>query len=172
MKEEAEKILLELIESRKFIYEKEWLEHKFGKLKLASSTEKGDIGEDFLKSLLEKIGYKDIEVVKGRRGHYDVSVGETIFFEVKVATQDINKSFQFNGIRYDTNYTHLFCLGIMPDKIKYLIVAKKTLMDSEHTLTSMARGSNASFKLTKNENDLKDFIDLEENLKLLPNLVL
>lgn len=165
MIQEAEKMLVELIEKREFIYEKKWLNYRFGKLKLASTTEKGDIGEDLLALLLRKIGYKDVNVVKGRRDHYDVSIGDKTFFEVKVATQDTSKSFQFNGIRYDTKYTHLFCLGVMPNNIKYLIVAKKSLMDKEHPLTSMAKGSNATFKLTKKESNLRDFDGLKEDLK-------
>jgi hypothetical protein len=165
MIEEAEKTLKELIDKRNFVYEKTWLSHKFGKLKPASTTEKGDIGEDLLASLLEQIGYKDVLVVKGRRNQYDVSIGKETFFEVKVATQDTNKSFQFNGVRYDTKYTHLFCLGVMPDSIKYLIIAKTSLLGKEHTLTSMAKGSNATYKLTKKESCLRDFSNLKEDLK-------
>lgn len=165
MIQEAEKMLIELIEKRDFVYEEKWLSHKFGKLKLASTTEKGDIGEDLLASLLKQIGYADVNVVKGRRNQYDVSIEGKTFFEVKVATQDTNKSFQFNGVRYDTKYTHLFCLGVMPDSIKYLIIAKNSLLNKEHTLTSMAKGSNATFKLTKKESNLKDFDKLQEDLK-------
>ena len=65
-----------------------------------------------MKELLEGLKYEHVEVVKSRRGDYDVSVEEgrkKILFEVKVATQDINKSFQFNGVRYGQKI-HTFIL--------------------------------------------------------------
>ena len=157
----AEQKLCGLIESRRFRYQ-DWMEKRFACLKFASSTEKGDIGEDFLADLLRAIGYSEVEVVENRRGPYDVGVRNAdndIKFEVKVATQDIHNSFQFNGIRYDTQYTHLFCLGISRIAIKYLLVPKTHLLDNRygHVLVSMQKGANATFKLTKRENQLTGF---------------
>ncbi len=157
---EAQNKLLEMIvDKRKFVLDK-WHGSAFEKFKLISTTEKGDIGEDFLKVLLKNCGYNDVNVVSGRRGHYDVSVKhdkKTAKFEVKVATLDTNRSFQFNGIRYDTQYTHLFCLGVSPDKIGYMMVQKQLLGTNEYKLVSMARGSNATFKLTRREDTLSSF---------------
>ncbi len=88
-----------------------------------------------------------------------------MFFEVKTATQDTNNNFQFNGIRYDTNYTHLFCLGISPDNIYYLIVEKEALGKDNHKMVSMAKGSNASFKLTKTIENLNSFSKFSDNIE-------
>ncbi len=146
----------------KSVFSKKWAGHKFEVLKFISTTEKGDIGEDFLATLLDKCGYKYIEVVTGHRGQYDVAIKDktgknVVEFEVKVATEDVNSHFQFNGIRYDTKYTHLFCFGISPDDISYIIINKNDL--NKHSMVSMAKNSNASFKLTKSKKNLRCFDD-------------
>ena len=133
---------------------------KFEKLKLASSIEKGNIGEDFLYRLLSLCGYADVGMPHGRRGNYDISVKQgkkNITFEVKVATRDTNKHFQFNAVRYDTEYSHLFCLGVSPNNLGYLIYPKVELLNEK--LVSMAKGSNSAYKLTKKETELKSFHD-------------
>ena len=48
-------------------------------------------------------------------------------FEVKLGSLDINGYHQFNGIRHDTGFTHLFLLGVSPDELKYEILAKRDL---------------------------------------------
>ena len=125
----------------------EWTRARFEKFKRIAATEKGDLGEDFLAALLRECGYRDVVRVKSRRGHFDVSVGDKYKFEVKTASLDTNRSFQFNGVRYDTKYTHLFCLGIAPNSLHFLIVPKKSLHD--YSLTPMAKGVNSSFKLPR-----------------------
>ena len=87
---DAERLLLDLIAKSEFRYE-EWADSKFVDMKLASPTEKGNIGEDLLASLLRKIGYRDVEVLEARRGDYDVIVKHgksSVKFEVKAATLD------------------------------------------------------------------------------------
>ena len=165
----AESELLNTTEGREFQHFT-WTKNKFKIFKLMSTTEKGDIGEDFLSIMLKACGYEKVVVVKGRRGSYDVSVErgyKKILFESKVATLDTNSSFQFNGIRYDTEYTHLFCLGISPDKIGYIIVKKQLLGNDPHRMVSMAKGSNSAFKLTKKEGELNNFNDFCESVNIL-----
>lgn len=155
----AQDMLLNIANKHNFSFNR-WTDKKFAIFKLASTTEKGDIGEDFLADILKTCGYKNVKVLEGRRGHYDVSVkhkNKDIYFEVKVATRDIHKAFQFNGIRYDTKYTHLFCLGVSPDKIGYLMIEKILVGNDNYKMVSMAKGSNASFKLTKKESLLNSF---------------
>ncbi len=163
----AESLLLEQIKDKEFSFDK-WKEMKFEKFKFMSPTEKGDKGEDFLSNLLKEIGYTDVEVVKGRRGQYDVKLfhkGKEIKFEVKVATQDVGSNFQFNGIRFDTKYTHLFCIGILPTKIKYIIVPKEWLNNrDDFRVVPMQKNSNSTFKLTKSVNQLSDFENFEEDI--------
>lgn len=163
--EKAEGHLVALVEKGEFRHS-EWVGKKFGSLKLASSTEKGNIGEDFLAALLREMGRVDVEVVKGRRGEYDVGVG-AVKFEVKVATLDVHGSFQFNGVRYDTKYTHLFFLGVLPESLRYEIVAKQTLGDGGYTMVAMAKGTNSSFKVTLPEKRMKSFDRFEAEVRRL-----
>jgi hypothetical protein len=154
------------------VFYKKWQGHKFEISKLISTTEKGDMGEDFLSSVLKECGYQNVEVVKGRRGHFDVEVKQIpniVQFEVKVATEDTNSHFQFNGIRYDTKYTHLFCFGISPNDIGYIIINKNDL--NNHSMVSMAKGSNSSFKLTKNKKDLKNFDIFCDDMKIITGIL-
>lgn len=165
----AEKEFLKLINSSELIYQT-WLKEKFGALKLASTTEKGDLAENFLAELVRSLGYSDVEVVPGRRGDYDVGVGRgrgKKRLEVKLATQDTNDSFQFNGIRHDTDYTHLFLLGVLRTTIRYRMIPKAwlTTRRDEYPLVSMARRTNATFKLTRSADDLFKFDRLEADLR-------
>lgn len=163
----AQNILLKMANNRQFSFDK-WTDQKFVIFKLASTTEKGDIGEDFLANILKICGCNNVDVVKGRRGPYDVSVKHNkkdVLFEVKVATRDIHNAFQFNGIRYDTQYTHLFCLGVSPNKISYLIIKKELVGTGKYKMVSMAKGSNASFKLTKKETLLNSFDKFDTDIR-------
>lgn len=40
-------------------------------------------------------------------------------FELKMATEDVHGSFQFNHIRYHRPYDALLCLGIAPENILF-----------------------------------------------------
>ncbi len=160
----AEQSLVVLVQKRDLVYE-QWAKRKFVALKIATPTEKGDIGEDFLAGMLKAAGFGNISVVSGRRGPYDVRAvlgGKEMLVEVKVATRDVHKHFQFNGVRYDTAYTHLFCLGIGPDKIGYILLTKSELHD--HHLVPMAKGVNSTFKLTKKEEQLSSFELFEQDI--------
>lgn len=155
----AEDLLMKILENRE-LGGAIWEGSKFALFKTMPTTNKGDIGEDFLAALLKSNRCSNVEVVKGRRGHYDVKAtynGKEATFEVKVATQDTNGAFQFNGVRYDTQYTHLFCLGISPDSIGFLLIRKDEVGKPPHKMVAMAKGTNASFKLTKKVVDLSSF---------------
>lgn len=160
----AEKMLLTLTQNKTFAHQA-WSKAPFGLFKLISTTEKGDIGEDFLAELLTAAGHSKVKVIKGRRGQYDVSLeykNETLLFEVKVATEDTSGAFQFNGIRYDTTYTHLFCFGISPNELGFIVVPKAKLGAGKYKMVPMARGSNASFKLTRKKSELLSFSDFKK----------
>ena len=60
------------------------------------------------------------------------SLIETLF-ENKTATLGINGSYQFNAFRKDKNFTHLFCLGIAPNEICYVIISKDNLYNEMYT---------------------------------------
>ena len=142
-----------------------WKGKPFAKIKRIATTEKGDLGEDFFAKLLRNFGYSDVEVKDGRRGHYDIAVSQKVFFEVKVATQDTEKSFQFNGIRLDREFSHLLCLGITPDSLFYLIVGREKLPSREYPLASMAKGTNSTFKLTRKTSQMQTFDTFEVDIK-------
>lgn len=165
----AEKELLKLIGSTRLIYQT-WLGERFEAMKLASATEKGNLAENFLAKLIESLGYSNVEVIPGRRGDYDVGVGRGARkkrLEVKLATQDTSRNFQFNGIRHDTNYTHLFCLGVMRETIRYLMIRKEwlTTKRDQYHLVSMTRGANATFKLTRSVEGMFEFDAFEADVR-------
>lgn len=168
MKEKAHDIFQDLLEKKPSIYEQVWKGRPFEKIKYIATTEKGDLGEDFLERMLRHLGYSEVHTKKGRRGQYDVSIKSgkrSMFFEVKVASQDTNDNFQFNGIRYDTNYSHLFCLGITPDTLAYLIIKKGQIGSGNYKMVTMAKGSNATFKLTRTLEQLKSFDAFDADIK-------
>ena len=156
----AYEILERLMANKQSVLEA-WKDKPFEKMKLIFMTEKGDIAEDFLAELLTTHDYDEVKVEKERRGDYDVSLGDSVFFEVKAATQDTNGNFQFNDIRYDTKSTHLFCLGITPDNLYYLLINKTELHSDKYNMVSMSRGSNSSFKLLRRIAQMNEF----ENFK-------
>lgn len=148
-----------LMKSRSYSMDK-WKGARFQRLKESSPTDKGNLAEDLLCAILNKLGYWDVEGIQSRRGDWDVTLcnGETeIRFEVKVATQDISTKHQFNGVREDRDYTHLFLLGVMPNDLKYEILAKNQLRTGKYHLTLLARGTGGNHKLTRPSNDLKSF---------------
>ncbi len=155
----AEDLLMKILENRK-LSSAIWEGSKFALLKIMPPTNKGNIGEDFLAALLENNKCSNVEMPEGRRGDYDVKATRdrlTATFEVKVATQDVDGAFQFNGIRCDTEYTHLFCLGILPNKIGFLLIRKDEVGKPPHKMVAMAKNTNSLFKLTKQVVDLSSF---------------
>ena len=159
----AQNRLLEITNRQNFQFQK-WEKSKFVELKLASTTEKGNVGRDFLKDMLAQYDYGCEEC---ERGQYDLSVqhnGTTVKLKVRVATLDSNDSFQFNGIRLNTHYTHLFCLGVSPDRIGYLIIMGEKLGTDEYKLVPMSSENKDEFKLTRQEGALKSFNDFRNDL--------
>lgn len=154
-----------LIKERSFSNSR-WEKAKFLALKICSTAEKGSIAEDLLRNLLLKAGYGNAKLSgKGRRGDWDVScqsIDGEVRFEVKVATLDIYGKHQFNGIRHDTDYTHLFLLGVMPNNIRFRIIAKKDR--DQYTLVSMAKGTNTGFKLILPPSKLHSFDSFSEEV--------
>ena len=163
-------IFTKILDSKKTSIEN-WQGKPLEKAKLVSPTTKGDVGEDFLVEMLIRSGFDNVERLPGQRGDYDVSAqhaGKSFTFEVKSATEDVRKSFQFNGIRLDRRYSHLFCLGISPDNIHYLIVQKSAIGTDDYKIVPMAKdfdGSAKSFKLTRTLGQLKTFDGFEAEVR-------
>ncbi len=157
----AKQKLVELMERETFSYER-WVEKTFAPLKLASTTEKGNLAEDFFASALRECGYTDVSVFPGRRGPYNVrlrSGNKTIDFAVMLATQDVNENFQFNGATLDSEYSHIFCIGILPETIKFLAFPASYLTDNEDYRTVQMNPRSDILKLTRTEDQLMSFDD-------------
>ena len=125
--------------------QKMWEGTKYEKVKRLATTEIGTLGETFLETTIFDLKNNDYEIVvpESRRGDYDVGVRniksliETLF-ENKTATLGItdfdgNGAYQFNAFRKDKNFTHLFCLGIAPNEICYVIISKDNLYNEKYT---------------------------------------
>ena len=157
--ESHEKLLLGFLQAAWGRRNPKWRESTFEIAKFLSTTEKGNAVEDFAAQLLKQVGYPNVERHHSRRGDWDVRVGNTTI-EVKCATLDTNGNFQFNGIRYDTKYDLLLVIGIAPEAVFFNIYHKKQLHDLP--LVSMAKGTNAGYKLTRAVKDLHPITDFGE----------
>lgn len=149
-----------------------WEGSRYEEVKKIPSTTKGNMAEDLLVRAIREAGYTNVEVKRGRRGDWDVKVenaGKTMKFESKIATQDTSGKHQFNGIRHDTDYTHLFLLGVRPNEILYKIIAKRDR--DEYTLTPMRQSTNSDFKITlpnhKKDQSLNSFDEFEGEVKAI-----
>lgn len=139
--------------------ESQWARKRFAIIKDLPSTNKGNVAELFLKWLAEETLRVEAELLVGQRGHYDVVVRSDPEqrVEAKCATQDVNGSFQFNGIRYDRRYTLLFVLGIAPASAHVGLWTKAEV--GELPMAPMSKGANASFKLTRRPQELYSIED-------------
>ena len=102
---------------------------------------------------------------------------ETLF-ENKTATLDGNGGYQFNAFRKDKNFTHLFCFGIAPNDICYVIISKDNLYTEEYTREhyktvpvslynkkNTKPGEVVTGKLTINKKHMKPISELVNDLK-------
>lgn len=117
----------------------------FRDIKFLSSTGKGQIAEDFIVWLAQQHKMQ-AEPAPSRIGEYDLIIdGHKI--EVKMASEDVDGNFQFNGIRHDTKYDILCVLGIKPEQIYFNLYHISQLKNLP--LTPMARRTSTLFKLTR-----------------------
>ena len=136
-----------------------WLNAKYENIKNASTTAKGNFGQDFTTMLLNQLGYPAV-VVNGGIGDYDIVLTKLgITFEHKLATLDTNNCFQFNAIDKDKEYDYVFCLGVHPNELSFCIVDK----DEVSYLTTRMTKAHGGFKMTKPAHKLMRVT--EENLK-------
>ena len=168
MKQKAEAILANLIAEGLRAGAK-WTNSRFAGITQIPTTNRGEVAEKFAAALLREIGYADAEQKDNRRGQWDVKAGGQTF-EVKMASEDIGGAFQFNGIRYDTQYDLLLVVGVAPDDILFRVFQRRELIDLP--LTPMAKGTSGTYKLTRRreqlltidefENEARKFIDLSK----------
>lgn len=125
--------------------EDKWRGSKYEVVKRADMTPKGDFGERVTEKMLKKAGI-NAKIINGGKGEFDILLQDTgVRLEHKLATEDTNKSFQFNGIKKDVNYDYVYCLGVSPDKLWFKIFPKSTCDD---LTVAMTKNGEDSYKLT------------------------
>ena len=160
-------ILLQILQS--YSDHQKWEDARFRKIKVVSNTKVGEIGQKFVEILCKKIGFNcefptNDEGSRSSQSPWDIKI-EGMTFELKTATEDISDNFQFNHIRYHRPYQAVLCLGITPNDILFAIWNKEDIATGRAgKLTSMEKGANASYKLTKSHNDLHPINLFEDKL--------
>lgn len=141
-----------------------WDQAPLGDVKSLSNTHIGDVGQDFIGKWCAKVGLA-WEKAAGRQSPWDARI-EGVTFEVKTATEDVSRSFQFNHIRHHRPYQALLCLGIAPDAVLFDAWRKGDVSEERAGhLVTMDRGSSATFKLAKRRVDLRDISEFAEHMQ-------
>ena len=126
------------------------------------NTNRGDIGEEFLRRYLLSNGEFEINKRGHRAEDEDLQI-ESYGLEIKTASLGANGTFQFNHVRYDKQYRFLICLGVCPDKLVFNAWTKEALSVGEAgRLVRMAEGQSTTFKLTKRLGEMRpieEFVD-------------
>ena len=130
-----------------------WIDAPLGDIKILSNTHIGNVGQDFIQQWcdVEALNWK---LPESTQSPWDIRI-ESISFEVKTATEDVNGNFQFNHIRHHRDYQALLVLGIAPDQILFEAWRKGDVVEGRAgRLVTMDKGSSATFKLTKKPSQL------------------
>ena len=143
-----------------------WRNAPLGRIKTLSNTHVGKAGEAFIKQWCEAHNLA-WESPASHKSPWDIRI-ESITFEIKTATEDVNGNFQFNHIRRHRDYEGLICLGIAPDDIRFNAWLKDTVVeDIAGPLVTMDKGSAATFKLTKKPSDLLSITQFADKISEL-----
>ncbi len=125
-----------------------WVGAPLGDIKVLNITHRGNVGQDFIRQWCQS-NNMECELPDSNFSPWDIRI-ESVTFEVKTATQDVNGVFQFNHIRHHRDYQALLCLGITPDEIRFGVWRKGDVSEGNAgKLVTMDKGSSATFKLTK-----------------------
>jgi hypothetical protein len=125
-----------------------WVGAPLESFRRVANTNRGDIGEEFIRRFLSLHGISASE--RGSRvSRSDMQIaGQS--FEIKTASEDSSGSFQFNHVRLDRRYDYLLCLGVRPASIMFNAWGKGEVSEGRAgTLVRMAEGQSVTFKLTK-----------------------
>ena len=169
---DAHGILLEVLSS--FQDASKWVDAPFERIKRISNSHVGSVGQSFIERLCGELNfaYKFPEDKKGKKSKispWDIEI-EGVKFELKTATEDVSGNFQFNHVRYHREYDALICLGISPDSIGFdAWTAADVKTNKAGRLVSMEKGANASFKLTKRNDQLRSINDFRKVIDQLTN---
>ena len=102
---------------------------------------------------------------RAKQSSWDINIGG-VKFELKTATEDTGRHFQFNHIRYHRKYDAVLCLGVAPNDLYFGVWSKADIATGKAgNLATMEKGANASYKLTKNPSGLFPIKDFEHTIK-------
>jgi len=135
------------------------------------NTNRGEIGEEFVRRYLEK---SQIKVTRGiRTALTDMGILKS-HLEIKTASLGANGTFQFNHVRMDRKYDFLLCLGICPKDIVFGIWRKGDVAEGRAgALVRMAEGQSITFKITKKLSEMRPVQEMPGQIQRLvaPNLL-
>ena len=126
-----------------------------------ANTNRGDIGEEFIRRFLSLHGFSVSE--RGSRvSPVDMEITGRLF-EVKTASEDRSGSFQFNHVRLDRTYDYLLCVGVRPASIMFNAWTKGDVSEGRAgTLVDMSQGQSVTLKLTKRPDSMLPIEELPD----------
>lgn len=143
-----------------------WTNAPLGGVKTLSNTHVGTVGQAFVREWCKQL-VMQWEGAEGSLGPWDAKI-QGITFEIKTATEDIHRNFQFNHIRHHREYQALLCLGISPDAVLFDAWRKGDVAEgTAGHLVTMDAGSSATFKLTKKRQDLRPIEDFQNRVEAI-----
>ena len=86
---------------------------------------------------------------------------ETLKIEHKLATEDTTNHFQFNGIKKEIDYDYVYCFGVSPNDLWFIIQTRKWC--EMNLTTNMAKNVEGGYKYTVRKNLMIPLT--EENFK-------
>ena len=152
--------------------DKKWIASKYEGIKIVSNTAVGQVGQAFVESLCVALALPFTVPMDGRGNRLNQSPWDIAIlgkqFELKTATEDVNRNFQFNHIRYHRPYDAAIFIGIAPNQILFDSWSKADLVTGKAgRLVTMEAGANASFKFTRRPAQLHPISDFETSIKTL-----
>ena len=130
-----------------------WAGSKYEEVKKATLSDKGKFGEKVTNDYLTYVDYKS-EIINGGIGDYDIELNicdfdvilETLKIEHKLATEDTTNHFQFNGIKKEIDYDYVYCFGVSPNDLWFIIQTRKWC--EMNLTTNMAKNVEGGYKYT------------------------
>ena len=157
------KLLVEII--KEHAPEDIWLGSPVAGYRRLGNTNRGEIGEEFVRRYLEE---SKIKVTRGiRTALTDIRILKN-HLEIKTASLGANGTFQFNHVRLDRKYDYLLCLGICPKEIVFGIWRKGDVAEGRAgTLVRMAEGQSITFKITKRLSEMRPIKEMPGEIQRL-----
>lgn len=150
-----------------------WDNSYFEEIKKISNTHVGSVGQDFIESLCNnykiEIEFPEANGKRLNQNSWDMKING-MSFELKTATEDTNKQFQFNHLRYHREYEAVLCLGVAPNNLYFVIFSKADIATGKAgNLVSMEKAGNASYKLTKRASQMFEINEFYEKISAFTN---